>query len=735
MGKVKSAVKAHRHFSAYKRRLEMYLNRNEELLKVALELHDRGIQPVAISEITIDENGKKKFTCISKWKNRTTPYTKAEIKRDFSDPKTKNIAVRTGEISNLIVIDIDEGADQEFVEKYLSNIKDSVSIETQSGGKHLWSRCSGLEVKNTMSKLANKIDTRGEDGIAIIPPSIVEYPDGTTKAYEWINHFNDTLILELTEELKGLLLNTSKNSKDSTEDSSSSKSPAELLLELITNDSDSYELFHDEQKTPFVRIKNLDHYEIWKTESKDFRHYLSALYYNKIKKPINSENIKNALSVLSAKAVFEGTLYKLSNRVAMHNESIFYDLSNSKWQAIEVTKDGYQVIDSPPILFRRYSHQLPQPIPVHGVDLRDYIKFFNLKNTDSEVLLLSWIVTCFVPDIPHTVLNLHGIQGSAKSTMERLLKTLIDNSSAGLLTLVHNKAELAQMLSHHWLAAFDNVSDLSNEISDTLCRAVSGYSFSKRELYSDDGDIILPIKRCIAINGINMIFTRPDLLERSILIELEPIPPNKRRTEKEVLEQFEKEKAGFLGAIFDVLSKAIKIKKTINLTDKPRMADFVEWGCAIAKAIGYESSEFLSAYELNLELHNEEVINSSLPAQMIVKFFSGKTEWLGTAENLYNRLNTLVEQEGIRTNKYNWINSPNALGRFLNRLKPALEHYGIYVDKKHKDRERLIHLTRKPIVETVANQPENPCNGFNNGNSTGKDKLQSMKDWLGKELN
>ncbi len=695
----------------------MSTDRNKELLDLALELNEMGIQPIAVSEIKIDENGKKDFFTITKWKNRTTPFTKKEIIRDFNDPRTKNIAIRTGKISNLIVIDLDEGADLKFIEKYLSQFETTVSIETQSGGKHLWLRCCGLEVGCTKSKLANKIDTRANDGIALIPHSIVEYPDGTIKEYKWINHFNATLILEPTEELKSLLLNTGKNSSDSTEDSGP-KSPTELLLELIINDSSGYELFHDEQKAPFVRIKNLDHYEIWKTESKDFKHYLSALYYNKIGEPISNESIKTVLSVLSAKAIFEGTMHKLSNRVAMHGDSIFYDLTNSKWQAIEVTKDGYQVIDSPPILFKRYSHQLPQPIPVSGVDLRDYTKFFNLKNPEDEVLLLVWIVTCFVPDIPHTVLYLHGIQGSAKSTMQRLLKSLIDHSSAGLLTLVHNKAELAQMLSHHWFPAFDNVSDLSNEISDTLCRAVSGYSFSKRELYSDDGDIILPIKRCIAINGINMIFTRPDLLERSVLIELEPIPANKRRTEKEVLEQFEREKTSFLGAVFYVLALAIKIKKAINLTDKPRMADFVEWGCAIAEAIGYKRDDFLNAYESNLELHNEEVVNSSLPAQMIVKLMAGKTEWLGTAENLYNKLNIVVDQEGIKTNKYNWISSPNALGRLLNRLKPALEHYGIYVYKKYKGRERLILLTKKPIVETVVNQPEDPCNGFNNGNST-----------------
>jgi hypothetical protein len=701
----------------------MTSDRNKQLLNLALELQERDIQPIAISEITIGKDGKKKFDCITKWKNRTKPFTKEEIKRDFSDPKTKNIAVRTGKISNLVVIDIDEDADKEFIEKRLSEYETTVSVETQSSGKHLWLRCSGLVIKNTRSKIATKVDTRAENGIAIIPPSIVEYPDGTVKEYKWINHFNDTLILEPSEELKELLLKADKDSKDSTEDSGS-KTPAELLLELITKDPSSYELFHDEQKTPFVRIINSDHYEIWRVESRDFKRYLSAQYYSKINKPINSENIKNALSVLSAKAVFGGKMYRLNNRVAEHDGAFWYDLTNEKWEAVKITEDGYEIIDNPSIIFKRHLHQLPQVTPISGVDLRDYIKFFNLKNPEDEVLFLVWIVACFVPDIPHPLLYPHGVQGSAKSTMMRLLKSLIDHSSAGLLTLVNNKAELAQILSHHWLLAFDNVSYISNELSDTLCKTVSGYAFSKRELYSDDGDIILPIKRPIAINGINMIFTRSDLLERSILIELEPIPNEKRRTEKEVLKQFENEKASFLGAIFSVLSKAMKIKKSIKLDKNERMADFVEWGCPIAEAIGYGSQKFLAAYSSNLSGHNEEIYNSSLPLREIVEFAHRKGECKVTAEDLYHSLTRIIENKGIKPNKYNWVSGPNALGRLINRLKPTLKHYEVYVYKIHENRQRIIYLTTKPIVENV----DNNNNGCNNNTQTNESPQDNLKE-------
>lgn len=45
----------------------------------------------------------------------------------------------------------------------------------------------------------------------------------------------------------------------------------------------------------------------------------------------------------------------------------------------------------------------------------------------------------------------------------------------------------------------------------------------------------------MSLNGINIVATRPDLLDRSILLELERIPKTERKTEKEIEEEFEKD--------------------------------------------------------------------------------------------------------------------------------------------------------------------------------------------------
>ncbi len=115
---------------------------------------------------------------------------------------------------------------------------------------------------------------------------------------------------------------------------------------------------------------------------------------------------------------------------------------------------------------------------------------------------------------------LHGEQGSAKSTLQELIKMLVDPSSILTLTFPRDINELVQKLSHNYIAYFDNMSNIPEWISDQLCRAVTGSGFSKRELYSDDDDIIYNFKRCIGLNGINLAATKADLLDRGIIIEL-----------------------------------------------------------------------------------------------------------------------------------------------------------------------------------------------------------------------
>jgi hypothetical protein len=209
----------------------------------------------------------------------------------------------------------------------------------------------------------------------------------------------------------------------------------------------------------------------------------------------------------------------------------------------------------------------------------------------------------------------------------------------------------------------------------------------------------------VGINGINVVSSKPDLLERSILIELERISEEKRRTEAEIFSEFEILKPQILGAIFNVVSKAVLIEPSVKLNNFPRMADFCKWGCAIAEAIGYERDVFLGAYFENIKNQNNEVINDNLEAIAVIEFLKNKDYWQGSASQLLSELEKSAKEIGINVDREkSFPRAANVLSRRLNQIKPNLSQLGIKIHKK--GRVITIQKVEKNIVSTV-NRDEN----------------------------
>jgi hypothetical protein len=291
------------------------------------------------------------------------------------------------------------------------------------------------------------------------------------------------------------------------------------------------------------------------------------------------------------------------------------------------------------------------------------------------------MIACLVPDIPHPVLVVHGPQGSGKSSACRDIRSLIDPSSLGTMSLprVHN--ELVQKLAHNYVAPFDNIDSLTTAQSDVLCRASTGEGFSKRQLFTDDDDIIHQYRRCVILNGINIAATRPDLLDRSILIGLERIAPRKRRDEEDLRVAFAAASPGILGGMLDVLSEAMRIRPEIELEALPRMADFARWGCAISLALGKTSKAFIDAYQENTLQQNREVLDGQPVAAAVEELMHGdRTEWQGSPADLLEALGRVAESMHMDIRAKSWPKGPQILTRRLKEVQPNLAEVGIQVE-------------------------------------------------------
>jgi len=460
------------------------------------------------------------------------------------------------------------------------------------------------------------------------------------------------------------------------------------------------DLFHDENGTPYAAIPEKDHRAIWPCKSNSFRTWLAREYYRQKRAAPDQNSINSALAVLEGKACHEGQKLQLHNRVAWHDDAIWYDLTDDRWRTVRISADGWEIVEKPPILFRRYNHQHSQVTPAASSDLKELLQFFNMPDKQHELLLLVYIISCLVPDIPHPISVFIGEQGSAKSTQHRLIKKLLDPSSVGLLSLPHSQNEMAQQLAHHWLVFYDNLSSLPTWASDVLCRSVTGEGFSKRQLYSDEDDHIFKYRRCVGLNGINNVAEKPDLLDRTLLFRLQGIPPEKRMDEASFWKKFEELQPQFLGAVFTALSGALKAQRAVKPPLLYRLADFTLWGCAIAEAIGYGQEKFLEAYGKNIGIQHEEAIEGSLVASLLVDFMAVRPSWEGSSTELLKELEKMAENQGINTHLGKWPRAPQALTRQLNALKTNLRAQGIQLHTGLG--RRRIRIEKSPGIPNIS---------------------------------
>jgi len=275
------------------------------------------------------------------------------------------------------------------------------------------------------------------------------------------------------------------------------------------------------------------------------------------------------------------------------------------------------------------------------------------------ILLKTYIIAGFIGGFPHPVLCVHGQHGSAKSTLFRLLKALIDPSQLKLIPPIKDLAQFIQTVAHNWVCFFDNLSGIKQDLSDSICRACTGGGFVKRMHYSNDDDFIYDFQHIIGLNGINNVIVNSDLFDRSILIELSRIPEEKRKTDQEINDNFKNIKAGVLEDCLTISAKAIAIRPSIISNKKNRMADFSDWGCAIAEALGIGQERFLQAYEKNANLQTEESIENSPVALAIIDLLRDRIRDINeTATTLLALIYTYGADANGHLDKY-WPSTSN----------------------------------------------------------------------------
>jgi hypothetical protein len=145
------------------------------MLRAALQLAERGLAV---------------FPCRPRDKRPATAHGCKDATGDvitiqtwWQENPNYNIGIATGVVSGIFVVDVDDAeAELKRLEAEHGELPQTVEVITgREDGRHLYFKCPNALIGNTAGKIAEGIDTRGEGGYVLAPPSI--HPSG--RRYAW----------------------------------------------------------------------------------------------------------------------------------------------------------------------------------------------------------------------------------------------------------------------------------------------------------------------------------------------------------------------------------------------------------------------------------------------------------------------------------------------------------------------------------------------------------------------
>jgi len=371
-------------------------------------------------------------------------------------------------------------------------------------------------------------------------------------------------------------------------------------------------------------------------------------------------------------------------RVAAIKDGVELDVGDRKQTRIRLTPGKVEVIKAgSAVLFYRPSAMLPFILPAEKGNLDSLFRYLNFEK-DHAWLLIIWI--CFTLSTPrsnHTsypILVLIAEQGASKSTTCRLIiRSFLDPSQMGIQGFPSNRQDMVIAANHAHILIYDNLRYLSRKWSDTLCIASTGGMDPTRRLYTDSELVNHPFQVPLVLNGIHDFIEEPDLAQRCLRLELNTIPENKRRDEKEFTEEFNTDLPEIFKGILDLTANILEKLPAVRVTHPERMLGYVRYLAAAEEVLEMESGKLQSIYsEILNDAQRDSVLEDPLASTIYwLMTDTSKHKWTGTPSELLKHITgTMSDSDPLQRLL---PNNAISLSKRLNALKAPLRSQGIEV--------------------------------------------------------
>ncbi len=425
--------------------------------------------------------------------------------------------------------------------------------------------------------------------------------------------------------------------------------------------------------------------------SRRYQEFIKIKFYKSEKVLFADDVYKSACDTAASLAVFnEGTQrVKTHVRIAQLEDSIYYDLATPDKKAIKITNEKVEIVHislNDPV-FVNSARTAPQVMPelmITGQGIPELMKLIRIVPEQQELFKVH-LVCLMLEAAPVPSMSFVDEMGQGKTTLSGTIKMIIDPQSDVIVDnvskLPKNAVDRIVSFSQKYLHVFDNLSHITPEESDDVCRAVTGSSNEKRKLFTDEEMVVATYIRKFVLNGIGLSVDRGDFIQRTVQYKLTPLTPEDMMSNKQYNEKVQKIRPLVLSDIFNLLSRSLKMYENVKdeLQGKlPRMADFVIWGECISRCNGNKPEEFLRLYTESMAVSTNEAAEKHGLVAYILDRMSGIETLTEDLTTFYTKAVSWAESNHFDTKgKFSTFpKASNKLRGTFQRVNPYLKNYG-----------------------------------------------------------
>ena len=336
--------------------------------------------------------------------------------------------------------------------------------------------------------------------------------------------------------------------------------------------------------------------------------------------------------------------------------------------------EQYSILNAQPFIrptqsLPLYSSDLAHPKP----DLVNTLFHWTALPTDSDLLLIAWMVLAWMPDRQTVMLELLGRPSATLEHAHTLIKQVVDPATEPWQNaLPGNSKQLHELAFKHYLLSFNRVESLTPTQQNHLFNLMRGqqvdWIWKGKKV-----DAQITVQRPVLLNSSESVATVPKLADATLSIEVEE-DSNRPATHPTsiapeitsgLLQVF-----GYIQAHFTAQHYATRLDRYGGLADLCRVGELV------AKALQRDTADFWVQFNANQRARREYELEESPVAMAVIRAVETAPEgvvhikvkeWLALLEN-YRPKDSAPEH---------WPNSSRGLAAKFKDAQALLSDMGI----------------------------------------------------------